>query len=123
MVIQLLRIFITHSQNSGKLKQAILHDKNRDDGTMVIRFNHTVLKCLLDMIHPLNLQKINEEIENAIMSLFIELCRDSETYREEFMKEFLPYMADRLDSIMIYTRYHRDYVSNPNTTKSLEINP
>lgn len=92
MIIQLLRIFVTHAQNSGKLKIAILSDKNRDEGLGVIRFNRNVLGTLLDMVKPLNLNKINEDIEAAIYSLFSELCKESEQHKEDFMKEFLPVM-------------------------------
>lgn len=108
MIIQLLRIFITYSGNSLKLKQEIMTDKNRETSIGVIRFNHSVLNYLMDQIKPDNLMNITEDIENATMSLFITLFKDNATYQEEFMREYFPkVMQPRLYDLVIYRRYRQ----------------
>jgi len=69
MAITLLRAFIQNSDKNSAFntKALIMKDKGVKDS----RYPRSVVDVMMDWLKPANLDDINSEIENAIISLFI----------------------------------------------------
>lgn len=98
MTISLLRSFIPFSTN---VKPIIMNDKGQKSEICDI----SVKLRILNFLKPENIHEINEEMENAILSVLTQIARDEPDYKVQIGKEFIKSAGGRLEVLMKYFDY------------------
>ena len=96
MAICLLRAFLQHSSST---KTLIMSDPSGESP----RYPRSVVTVMMDWLKPKNLDEINPEIENAILSLLTQVVRDEMDYKKRIGANFMePIVNERLKQLKKY---------------------
>ena len=99
MSISLLRSLISFS---GQVKPMIMNDK-ADPSSMTCVYSVRVR--LLKLLEPKNIHEMNEEMENAVLSILTQIVRDEPDYKNIVGRDFIPSAGSRLEELMKYFDY------------------
>lgn len=55
---------------------------------------------ILNLLKPENIHKMNEEMENAVLSILTQIARDEPDYKVQIGREFIKSASSRLEVLM-----------------------